>query len=232
MKKIIILFTILTSQLSVSQFGPVVSDLLVEGNVNLYDLTKYDENVKGSPYLTEKFESGKIIFKNGKQYNAQIRLNISEQKFEIKNSNSNQTSAIDINESVTISIRDKTYNLYSFKMNGSTNTIGILEDVLKLENYELYYFPQKKVEMPIVSGISAPASGYTKTPRAEWKDSSVFLIFYNDQTYIVPTSHKKMKALNLLDAKAYKKYRKANKLNLKNKESLKNFVTYLNSTNS
>ena len=150
MKKIFIIFTILTSQLAVSQFGPVVSDLLVEGNVNLYDLTKYDDNVKGSPYLTETFELGKIIFKNGKQYNALVRLNISEQKFEIKNNNNNQASAIEINETVTISIGDKTYNLYSFKMNGSTNTIGILEDVLKLENYELYYFPQKKVEKPIV----------------------------------------------------------------------------------
>ena len=65
-----------------------------------------------------------------------------------------------------------------------------------------------------------------------WKDNSVYLIFHNTKTYVVPTSHKKMRALNLLDAKAYKKYRKANKLNLKNKESLKNFVTYLNSTNS
>jgi hypothetical protein len=100
MKKIFIIFTILTSQLAVSQFGPVVSDLLVEGNVNLYDLTKYDDNVKGSPYLTETFELGKIIFKNGKQYNALVRLNISEQKFEIKNNNNNQASAIEINETI------------------------------------------------------------------------------------------------------------------------------------
>ena len=231
MKKIILIFTILISQFAISQFGPIISDLFVEGNVNLYDLTKYDKSVKGSPYLTNTFESGKIIFKNGKQYDAQIRLNISEQKFEIKNS-SNQASAIEINQNVTSNIADKIYNLYSFKMNGSTNTIGILEDILKLENYGLYYFPQKKVEMPVESGISAPASGYTKTPSPMWKDNSVYLIFHNTKTYVVPTSHKKMRALNLLDAKAYKKYRKANKLNLKNKESLKNFVTYLNSTNS
>ena len=143
MKKIILIFTIFISQFATSQFGPIISDLFVEGNVNLYDLTKYDKSVKGSPYLTNTFESGKIIFKNGKQYDAQIRLNISEQKFEIKNS-SNQASAIEINQNVTINIADKIYNLYSFKMNGSTNTIGILEDILKLENYGLYYFPQKK----------------------------------------------------------------------------------------
>ncbi len=47
---------------------------------------------------------------------------------------------------------------------------------------------------------------------------------------LIKTSQKKMQALNLIDGKAYKKYRKANKLNLKNKESLKSFVTYLNST--
>lgn len=233
MKKLIVLFTMLISQLAISQFAdPVVSDLLVQGNVNLYELTKYDKAVKGSPYLTSTFKSGKIVFENGKQYNAQIRLNISEQKFEIKNNNSNQASAIDINETVTINIEDKVYNLYSFKFNGSANTIGILEDILELENYKLYYFPRKKVEMPTETGISAPASGYTKTPSPQWKDNSVYLIFHNNQTYVVPNSHKKMRALNLLDVKAYKKYRKANKLNLKDKESLKNFVTYLNSTNS
>jgi hypothetical protein len=53
-----------------------------------------------------------------------------------------------------------------------------------------------------------------------------------NKSYVVPTSHKKMQALNLIDGKAYKKYRKANKLNLKNEESLKKFITYLNSIQS
>jgi len=83
--------------------------------------------------------------------------------------------------------------------------------------------------MPIKPNVSAPATGFTKPPSPKWVDNSVFLILNNNKSYIVPSSHKKMQALNLLDGKAYKKYRKANRLNLKNKESLKDFVTYLNS---
>jgi hypothetical protein len=84
--------------------------------------------------------------------------------------------------------------------------------------------------MPEKPNVTAPATGYTKSPSPKWVDNSVFLIFNNNKSYIVPTSHNKMQALNLLNGKAYKKYRKENKLNLQDKESLKSFVTYLNST--
>jgi hypothetical protein len=83
--------------------------------------------------------------------------------------------------------------------------------------------------MPKKSGIPAPASGYSKPAKAEWKNNGVYLIFYNNKTYKLPTSHKKMVELNLFDKKEYKKYRKENKLNLKNKESLIRLVTYFNS---
>jgi hypothetical protein len=229
MKKIILLFTILISQFAVSQFADPTANFFINGNVNLYKLKEYDTKVKGNPYLDEKFKTGEIIFGNGTKYNAQIRLNVSEQKFEIRNNQNKKASAIDIDQTVTIKIENKIYKLFSFKFNKPENTIAILEEISKLESYGLYYFPQKKIEMPIKPNVSAPATGFTKPPSPKWVDNSVFLILNNNKSYIVPSSHKKMQALNLLDGKAYKKYRKANRLNLKNKESLKDFVTYLNS---
>ena len=235
MKKLILIITILIPQLTISQgYADYTKDFFIQaiGNVNLYNLKSYDNTVKGSPYLENDYKSGKIIFENGKQYEAQIRLNVSEQKFEIRKNNTSQASAIDIDQSVTVEINGKKYGLHSFSFNSeSNNTIGVLENVIELEKYSLYYFPRKKIEMPNQPNVIAPTTGYTKPPSPEWVDSSVFLIFHNNQTYTVPTSHKKMKDLNLLDEKTYKKYRKANKLNLKNKGSLKNFVKYLNSTN-
>ena len=54
MKKLIALFTILISQLAISQFAdPVISDLLVQGNVNLYELTKYDKAGKRKSLLNK-----------------------------------------------------------------------------------------------------------------------------------------------------------------------------------
>ena len=230
MKKSILLFTILISQFAISQFADPTANFFIDGNVNLYRLKQYDTKVKGNPYLDKDFKAGEIIFENGKKYSAQIRFDVSEQKFEIKNNQNNQASAIDIDETVTVIIEGEIYKLFSFKLNKPENTIAVLEEILKLESYGLYYFPQKKIEMPTKPNVAAPTTGYTKPPSPKWVDNSVFLIFNNNKSYIVPTSHKKMQALNLINGKAYKKYRKANKLNLKNKESLKSFVTYLNST--
>ena len=83
MKKLILLFIILISQSAISQFADPTANFFINGNVNLYKLKEYDTKVKGNPYLDKDFKSGEIIFSNGKKYNAQIRLDISEQKFEI-----------------------------------------------------------------------------------------------------------------------------------------------------
>ena len=206
--------------------------LINSGNVLIERLKKYDGDAKGNPYLNKDFVYGKLVFNNGKEYDALIRLNVSEQKFEIKKDINSTPSAIKIDETVKVTIAKASYKLHSFNLGSSINTIAILEECLILDKYALYYFPQKKLEMPNKSAIPAPTSGYTKPPRPEWKDNSAYLIFYNNKTYELPTSHKKMMDLRLFDEKLYKKYRKANKLNLKNKESLKGLITYFNSLDS
>jgi hypothetical protein len=230
MKKIIVLIILSFSSLGLSQNYDISLDQITRsGNVLIKRLTSYDAEVKGNPYLEKDFKSGKLIFKNGKQYDVFLRLDVSEQKFEIKKNIQAEASAIEIDESVTVKIMDNTYKLHSFSFGSLSKTIGILEECLVLDKYGLYYFPQKKIEMPKKSGIPAPASGYSKPAKAEWKNNGVYLIFYNNKTYKLPTSHKKMVELNLFDKKEYKKYRKENKLNLKNKESLIRLVTYFNS---
>ena len=114
MKKLILIITILIPQLTISQgYADYTKDFFIQaiGNVNLYKLKSYDTTAKGSPYLENDYKSGKIIFENGKQYEAQIRLNVSEQKFEIRKNNTSQASAIDIDQSVTVEINGKKYGI-------------------------------------------------------------------------------------------------------------------------
>ena len=230
MKKIIISLILYSSCFLHSQNYDISLDQITRsGNVLIKDLMKYDSKTKGNPYLDKDFKNGKLIFKNGKKYDALLRLNVSEQKFEIKKNMQSKASAIDIDESVTVKINDATYKLHSFNLGTKSNLIGILKECLVLDKYALYFFPQKKIEMPKKSGIASPSTGYSKAPQPEWKDNSSFIIFHDAKTYQLPTSHKKMIELRLFDEKLYKKYRKANKLNLKNEESLKGLVSYFNS---
>ena len=204
-------------------------ELLRSGNVFLKKFNTSNSDIKGNPFLEEKFQKGNISFPNGKIYTAFIRLDVANQKFEIKKDLNSKPSSIEIDNSVSVTINQDNFKNRSFEL-GNNKTIGILKECLITEKYELFYYPQKIIEMPNNNGISAPPTGYTKTPQAKWKDNSSFIIFYDGKTYQLPTSHKKMIELRLFDEKLYKKYRKANKLNLKKEESLKELVSYFNSS--
>jgi len=230
MKYILLLFTFFCVNSTAQNYNVVENELLRSGNVLIKRLMTYDGDAKGNPYLNEDFQKGKIIFNNGKEYEALIRLNVSEQKFEIRKDKNVQPSAIEINKSVIVEIGDKKYKLHSFNLGSDINTIGILEECLIDKNYSLYFFPQKKLEMEKKPQITAPTTGYSKPPRPEWKNNSSFIVFYKDKAYELPNSHKKVLALKLFDDKLYKKYRKSAKLNLKKKESLIGLLTYLNSS--
>jgi len=229
MKLYISIITLLLFLVSHTQIIDLSEDQLFRsGNVFLKKFSTNNTDIKGNPFLDKKFLNGSISFSNDRKYDAIIRLDIANQKFEIKKDLNSKVSSIEIDNSVTVTINNENFKNHSFKIN-NTNTKGILKECLITENYKLYYYPQKVIEMPNNDGISAPPTGYTKTPQAKWKDTSSYLIFHNDKTYQLPTSHKKMMKLNLFDEKLYKKYRKANKLNLKKEESLKELVSYFNS---
>ena len=120
MKKIIISIFILTISFTYNYgqdygIGSVTTDdLFSGGNVILRKLMKRDySEAEGSPYLNDEFTKGKIIFNNGKNYDVLTRLNVGTQKFEIKRDFNSPASLIDINESVTVQMNNKMYNLHS-----------------------------------------------------------------------------------------------------------------------
>jgi len=235
MKKIIISIFILTISFTYNYgqdygIGSVTTDdLFSGGNVVLRKLMKRDySEAEGSPYLNEEFTNGKIIFNNGKEYDVLTRLNVGTQKFEIKKNFNSAASLIDINESVTVQMNNKNYNLHSINLNNE-QILAILENCVELENISLYYFPKKVIKMPVETGAAAPTTGFTKVPKPKWADASKFLILKDDNWYSVPNSFKKLVSMNIFDSKLLKKYKKFNKLNIKKKESLIKMVTYFNS---
>ena len=209
--------------------GVTTDDLFSGGNVVLRKLMKRDySEAVGSPYLNDNFTKGKIIFNNGKEYDVLTRLNVGSQKFEIKKNINSTASLIDINESVTVQMNNKNYNLHSINL-GNEQILAILEDCVELENISLYYFPKKVIKMPVETGAAAPTTGFTKVPKPKWADASEFLILKDDNWYAIPNSFKKLLSKNIFDPKLLKKYKKSNKLNIKKKESLIKMVTYFNS---
>jgi len=235
MKKIIISIFILTISFTYNYgqdygIGSVTTDdLFSGGNVVLRKLMKRDySEAEGSPYLNEEFTKGKIVFNNGKEYDVLTRLNVGTQKFEIKKNFNSPASLIDINESVTVQMNNKNYNLHSINLNNE-QILAILENCIELENISLYYFPKKVIKMPVETGAAAPTTGFSKTPKPKWAEASEFLILKDNNWYSVPNSFKKLVSMNIFDSKLLKKYKKSNKLNIKKKESLIKMVTYFNS---
>ena len=209
--------------------GVTTGDLFSGGNVMLRKLMKRDySEADGSPYLNDKFVKGKITFDNGKQYDILTRLNVGSQKFEIRKDLNSEISIIEINESVTIEMENKKYNLHSINLENK-QILAVLEKCVENERMSLYYFPRKVIKMPVETGAVAPTTGFTKTPKPKWADANEFLILKNNNWYTVPNSFKKLVEKNIFDQKLLKKYKKSNKLNVKKKESLINLVSYFNS---
>ncbi len=209
--------------------GVTTGDLFSGGNVMLRKLMKRDySEADGSPYLNDKFVKGKITFDNGKEYDILTRLNVGSQKFEIRKDLNSEISIIEINESVTIKMENKKYNLHSINLENK-QILAVLEKCVENERMSLYYFPRKVIKMPVETGAVAPTTGFTKTPKPKWADANEFLILNNNNWYTVPNSFKKLVEKNIFDQKLLKKYKKSNKLNVKKKESLIKLVSYFNS---
>ena len=220
---------ILLFQLSFSQITNLTEDqLLKSGNVFLDKYNTVNSDIKGNPYYEEKYMEGNLSFSNGRTYEAFIRFNVANQKFEIKKNLNSKSNTIEIDNNVIVYINQEKFKNLSFKINNKLIK-GILKECVVTEKYELYYYPKKLIEKPNKDGIQAPPTGFTKAPQSKWKDDGSFLIFYKGLAYQLPTSHKKMSDLKIFDQELYKKYRKSNKLNLKKEDNLIELVKYFDS---
>ena len=124
--------------------GVTTGDLFSGGNVILRKLMKRDySEADGSPYLNDKFVKGKITFDNGKEYDILTRLNVGSQKFEIRKDLNSEISIIEINESVTIEMENKKYNLHSINLENK-QILAILEKCVENEKNVSLLFPKKK----------------------------------------------------------------------------------------
>ena len=215
MKKLVLLFFFfgLVSHSQITDISD--SDWYRSGNFLLKELAKgKNSDVKGSPYLNNKYENGKIIFSNGNTYSAAIRLNIGNQKFEIQNKKTKEIVELNLDETAKVLLSGR---------------IITLRDECNIKgDFKLYYYAKKNIEVPKKMNTPAPASGTEKSELPEWKDFSSYYISYNGKYYQLPTSHKKMSSMKIFTDIDYKNYRKKNKLNLKDRESLIAFVNYLN----
>ena len=217
---------LLLIQFSFSQITTLTEDqLLKSSNVFLNKYKTNNSDIKGNPYLEEEFKKGNIMFSNGKTYNAYIRLDVANQKFEIKKNLDSKSNIIEIDNNILVTINNENFKNHSFNLNNK-KIKSILKECLMTEKYQLYYYPKKVIELPNKDGIKAPPTGFTKAPQKKWKDTGSYLIFYNGITYQLPTSHKKMIALKIFNEKLYKKYRKINRLNLKKEGDLIELVSY------
>jgi len=204
------------------------SDFYRSGNFLLKELAQNNNpEIEGNPYLNKKFEEGKILFKNGNEYSTLIRLNMGTQKFEIKNSISKEEYEFTLDETANIQLNNKKYGIYSLNFEGSVN-IMVLEEIKKGNEFSLFYYPKKNIEIPKKRESPAPASGFEKNILPEWKDYSYYIISYRDKHYRVINSHNKFSKLEIFKGFDYKNYRKRNKLNLKSRESLIDLINELN----
>jgi hypothetical protein len=223
------IIAILLFQLSLSQITNLTEDqLLKSGNVFLDKYNKINSDIKGNPYYEEKYKEGNLSFSNGKTYEAFIRFNVANQKFEIKKNLNSKSNIIEIDDNIIVYINQEKFKNLSFKINNKLIKV-ILKECVVTEKYQLYYYPKKLIEKPNKDGIKAPPTGFTKAPQSKWKDDGSFLIFYKGLAYQLPTSHKKMSDLKIFDQELYKKYRKSNKLNLKKEDNLIELVKYFDS---
>lgn len=223
---LIFLFLNIVSNCQITEISD--SDWYSSGNFLIKELTKNNINdIKGSPYTNPKYEQGEIIFSNGNRYNAYLRLNAGEQKFEIKNLKTSEIADFKLDENVKVRFNGDFYYLHSININGS-NQIVIMEECYLGEKYSLFYFPKKVIEYPKKNRTPAPSSGFEKSELPSWKSYNSYVVKYLDKYFILPKSHGKMLDLNLAPKATYKKYRKENKLSLNNKESLIQFIKFLN----
>ena len=228
MKKIRYIFLLLffLNQAQITEIGD--QDWSTSGNFLIKELANKEiSEIKGSPYETIEFEYGKIIFLNGNSYDALMRLNIGEQKIEIKNEKTGEIYNLKLNEKVKIKYKNKFHYLHSIYLNGNQEIV-ILKECYVGDKYSLFFYPRKVVEYPKENRTPAPSSGFEKSKLPTWKRKDSYVIKHYDNYYILPNSHSKMENLNIIPKSRYREYRKKMKINLKKEKSLIDFVTHLN----
>jgi len=234
MKKLLIstLFLFLTitlfSQANRSEFNLGLRQINIEQEQSTLGLTKGEyKNLKGSPYVNEKFVLSKIYKGKEVTFNdIHLRYNAFSDEIEIRNSEINSKityGALIKNSKQTIKIFNTTYVFVSYE---NSNIKGNYFEVLSEQKlFDLY----KKTTVKFYQPVEAKTS-YDKNKPAEFKHFHTYYLVDKKKSFNeLPSNKNKLLKVLSKENKKVKDFAKKNKLNLDKDKDLIRLVSYYNS---
>ncbi len=182
-------------------------------------------NVKGSPYLYEKYKVGTFFIGNKSYGNVLMRLNTYSDEIELLPENGQETEALMKVANSKVTFENKTLKVYTFND----------EEGYEQQGYFLVLSDQKNVSLLLRK--KCKFSPNEKAPTANQANRAAKFTQY-DRYYIVKegnkpvlVSPKKKSVLKLFPEKAaeIKKYIKTEKLKLKKQDDFAKLITFISS---
>lgn len=218
-----------TAQVPVQKLTENDLQKLSRGSViTVPDVNSLYEGVKGTPYLTDKWEKGEIIFKNGTEIgNVKIRYNIYKDELEFMNSTSGKFFIIDRQqvEGFKLSIQDKILSFRNFNPKPEKNDEISFFMILYDGRVTLLLKYKKEFKPADYQGAYASGNRYD-----EYIDDHDYY-FVNDTGNIEKIRLGKKSILSVLNNKEgeVKKYASENNISFSDEEDIVKLLTFYDS---
>jgi hypothetical protein len=178
------------------------------------------EDIKGSPYLFEKFETGRINLREGKIYEGPLRYDMYANQFDFKTKEGDIFSVINPETIEKISI-DK--RLFVYKITDPKLNSGSFLEVLIEGKYSLLAKHYVILKDPV------PAKPYIDTKPATFVMKDDIFYFQKENSVIVEIKSKDaVVAIDPNRSNEISKFIKENKIKLSDKADLIELVNFLN----
>ena len=177
-------------------------------------------NIKGSPYILEEFEIGKIKLKDGKTYEGPLRYDIYANQFEFKTKEGEVYSIINPEKIEKISLSKKQFVFITDKAKSNT---GNYCEVLVEGEYSLL------VQHTVILKDPVPAKPYVdaKPARFVTKDDKFYI--KNENSGLVEIKNKDViVAIDPTRSADISKYINGSKIKVSNKSDLIELMNFLN----
>ena len=178
-------------------------------------------NIEGSPFLSEDFKNGKILYKD-KIIPGRLRYNVVKEEMHVLL----QGQVFVLKEGMKVEINDKPFYKKQYRKDGR-NYLGYFEAISKVENRPVWLLKKhfKKIRPGQAAGAMRPA----KSPR--YVDNSDFYLKINDSEpfKIHSRSKKFLKSLPKDHQEKIKIFIKEKKLTSRSEEDLMKIMEYYNS---
>lgn len=178
------------------------------------------EDIKGSPYLFEKFETGRINLKDGKIYEGPLRYDMYANQFDFKTKEGDVFSVINPEtiEKISIDKRLFVYMITDTKLNS-----GSFLEVLLEGKYSLLAKHHVILKDPV------PAKPYIDAKPATFVLKDDIFYIRNENSGLVEIKNKEVvSAIDPNRSNDISKFIKVNKIKLSDKPDLIELVNFLN----